>query len=87
MKTIKAETYNVHFQHKAYKELSNFVEDNNYSTVFILVDENTKKYCLPVIYPFFDFENMKIHKEKFKYKKREGFSFKNMDIPFNRPNI
>ncbi len=53
MKTIKAETYNVHFQHKAYKELSNLVEDNNYSTVFILVDENTLEHCYPKFIPNF----------------------------------
>jgi 3-dehydroquinate synthase len=56
MKTIKAETYNVHFQHKAYKELSNFVEDNNYSTVFILVDENTLEHCYPKFIPNFSTE-------------------------------
>ncbi len=47
MKTIQAGTYNVHFQQKAYKFLSNLVEDNNYSSVFILLDENTLEHCYP----------------------------------------
>ncbi|KGL63312.1 3-dehydroquinate synthase [Polaribacter sp. Hel1_85] len=47
MKSIQAVTYPVHFQDKAYKELSNLVEANNYSTIFILVDENTIELCYP----------------------------------------
>ena len=45
MKTIKAVSYPVHFQEKAYKELSNLIAKNNYSTLFILVDENTFEHC------------------------------------------
>jgi 3-dehydroquinate synthase len=47
MKSIKAVTYNVCFQDNAYKELSSLVEKNNYSTLFILVDENTLDHCYP----------------------------------------
>ncbi|MEO9571664.1 MAG: 3-dehydroquinate synthase [Polaribacter sp.] len=47
MKSIQAVTYPVHFQDKAYKELSDLVSKNNYSTIFILVDENTFDHCYP----------------------------------------
>lgn len=47
MKSIKAVSYPVHFQDKAYKELSYLIATNNYSTIFILVDENTIKHCYP----------------------------------------
>jgi len=47
MKSIQAVTYPVHFQDKAYKELSDLVSTNNYSTLFILVDENTFEHCYP----------------------------------------
>ncbi|WP_218598814.1 3-dehydroquinate synthase [Polaribacter sp. NJDZ03] len=51
MKSIKSITYPVHFQDKAYKELSNLIATNNYSTLFILVDENTMEHCYPKFIP------------------------------------
>ena len=51
MKSIKAATYPVHFQNEAYKELSNLITTNNYSTLFILVDENTFTHCYPKFIP------------------------------------
>ena len=53
MKSIQAATYNIHFQDKAYIKLSNLVKENNYSTVFILVDENTFEHCYPKFIPNF----------------------------------
>ncbi|MCL7765254.1 3-dehydroquinate synthase [Polaribacter sp. Z014] len=47
MKSIQAVTYPVNFQDKAYKELSSLIAKNNYSTLFILVDENTMEHCYP----------------------------------------
>jgi 3-dehydroquinate synthase len=47
MKTIQAVTYPVHFHKYSYKELSKLIEIKNYSTIFILVDENTFEYCYP----------------------------------------
>lgn len=47
MKTIQAATYPVHFQKDSYKELSKLIENKNYSTLFILVDENTFEHCYP----------------------------------------
>ena len=47
MKSIQAETYPVHFQGIAYKEISNLIKTKDYSTLFILVDENTFEHCYP----------------------------------------
>ena len=47
MKSIQAATYPIHFQEKAYQELSKLIVKNNYSTIFILVDENTFECCYP----------------------------------------
>ncbi len=34
----------------AWKILASHIEKTNYSSVFVIVDENTKKHCLPVLY-------------------------------------
>lgn len=47
METILATTYPIHFNEKAYKELALFIEQSTYSSVFILVDNNTLTYCYP----------------------------------------
>ncbi|WP_299052475.1 3-dehydroquinate synthase [uncultured Polaribacter sp.] len=47
MKTIKAATYPIHFNEEAYTNLSKLIDDNKYSTLFILVDENTFEHCYP----------------------------------------
>lgn len=47
MKTIQAVSYPVHFQEESYIELTNLIDLNNYSTIFILVDENTMEHCYP----------------------------------------
>jgi 3-dehydroquinate synthase len=51
MNSIKASSYPVHFQHKGYKELSNLIAKNNYSMLFILVDEHTFELCYPKFIP------------------------------------
>jgi len=51
MKTIQAATYPVHFQEESYTELSKLITKNNYSTIFILVDENTFECCYPKFIP------------------------------------
>lgn len=37
------------YKENALQKLAVFLKENNHSTLFILVDENTKKYCLPVL--------------------------------------
>jgi 3-dehydroquinate synthase len=51
MKSINAVSYPIHFQHKGYRELSKLISVNNYSTLFILVDENTFELCYPKFIP------------------------------------
>ncbi|PQJ78314.1 3-dehydroquinate synthase [Polaribacter porphyrae] len=51
MKTIQAVSYPVHFQEESYVLLSNLIKNNNYSTIFILVDENTMEHCYPKFIP------------------------------------
>ncbi len=36
-------------QNKISLELNNWLKDKNYHSIFILVDENTKKHCLPLL--------------------------------------
>ena len=47
MTTIQAATYPIHFEEKGYEELSNLIINNNYSSLFILVDDNTLEHCYP----------------------------------------
>ena len=54
MKTIQAVSYPVHFQEESYTELNNLINKNNYSTLFILVDENTFEHCYPKFITFLD---------------------------------
>ncbi|KAB1159941.1 3-dehydroquinate synthase [Tenacibaculum aiptasiae] len=47
MTSIQAATYTIHFQEKAYIELANLIRNNNYSSIFVLVDDNTIMHCYP----------------------------------------
>jgi 3-dehydroquinate synthase len=47
MDTIKATTYPIHFNEKAYSELTDLIEAKSYSSIFILVDDNTMECCYP----------------------------------------
>lgn len=47
MKSIQASTYPIHFEEKAYIELASCIKNRAYSSIFILVDENTFEYCYP----------------------------------------
>jgi 3-dehydroquinate synthase len=51
MKTIQAVSYPVHFQEESYQELNNLIEAKDYSSLFILVDENTFEHCYPKFIP------------------------------------
>lgn len=48
MKSILSTNYYVHFQGNAYQNLDTYLKENFHSKVFILVDTNTKKFCLPL---------------------------------------
>lgn len=47
MKSIQAVTYPVHFEENSYVQLAKLVQSKNYSSVFILVDNNTIELCYP----------------------------------------
>ena len=51
MKSIQAATYLVHFQEIAYQKLNDLIRKEAYSTIFILVDENTFTHCYPKFIP------------------------------------
>lgn len=48
MQSILSTDYHVHFQEKAYLSLAIYLENHLHSKIFILVDSNTRKNCLPV---------------------------------------
>jgi 3-dehydroquinate synthase len=48
MKAIQSSGYTIFFE-DGLSELQNFLSKNSYSKVFILVDSNTEKYCLPIV--------------------------------------
>ncbi len=74
MKPVKANTYSIYFEEKEYSVLNNYLKDKFYSSIFILVDSNTKKYCLPVflskIPPTLDYKIIEIP---------AGENFKNLE--------
>ncbi|MFD2098674.1 3-dehydroquinate synthase [Flagellimonas iocasae] len=47
MESIISQSYEVHFGELAKAALKQHIAKSNYSKVFVLVDENTKKNCLP----------------------------------------
>ncbi len=74
MQSLLSTGYYVHFQDKAYDELNNYLNQNFHSKVFILVDTNTKKYCLP------HFLNSVVGKHNFEViEVKNGEEFKNLN--------
>ena len=51
MESIKASTYFVHFKENGYHQLSKLIKEKNYSSIFILVDENSIELCYPKFIP------------------------------------
>lgn len=51
MTSIAAADYDIVFNENAYSKLNKLLAQNNYSKIFILVDENTNEYCLPEFLP------------------------------------
>jgi len=46
MQSIQANNYSIIFGESSYENLNKFIEKQNYSTIFILVDSNTNEHCL-----------------------------------------
>ena len=57
MQAITANGYSVIFNVEGYKELNKQISENNYSTIFIIVDSNTNEVCLPKLLPIIETES------------------------------
>ena len=49
MQPILSNNYYVNFNEDAYKKLNIYISECNPSAIFVLVDENTNNYCLPLL--------------------------------------
>ena len=56
MKSIQAVTYPIHFEENAYSKLALIVKERDYSSIFLLVDENTFEHCYPRFMKLFQTE-------------------------------
>ena len=50
---IRGKGFKVFFSDEGYVALNSFLETKGYSSIFILVDDNTKEYCLPLFLKHF----------------------------------
>ncbi|WP_298136239.1 3-dehydroquinate synthase [Flavobacterium sp.] len=48
---IQANNYDIFFNDEGYNNLNETISKNNYSSIFIVVDENTNEFCLPKFIP------------------------------------
>jgi len=51
MQSIEANGYSIYFNETGYEVVNQIIEENNYSSIFIIVDEHTNEYCLPKVLP------------------------------------
>lgn len=74
MNSIVSTGYSVHFGNRAYQSLADYLNKEICSKIFILVDNNTKAHCLPILKEKLDskraFEILEIH---------AGENFKNLE--------
>ncbi len=49
MNSINSTSYSVHFGDKAYQSLNDYLNEEFTSKIFVLVDNNTRKHCLPIL--------------------------------------
>lgn len=54
MQTIQANNYPIHFNEEAYLALNTHLQNNSYSSIFIIVDTNTNEFCLPNFLPLLE---------------------------------
>ena len=52
MQAIQANNYPIHFNEKGYEALNSYLNENKYSKLFIIVDNNTNAFCLSKFLPF-----------------------------------
>lgn len=51
MQSIEANGYSIYFNESSYEAINQILIENNYSSIFILVDEHTVDFCLPKFLP------------------------------------
>lgn len=51
MQAIEANGYSIFFNEQGYATLNSILQKEKYSSIFILVDEHTNEYCLPLFLP------------------------------------
>lgn len=56
MQSVITTSHEVHFDAVAKEALNQSIKANTYSKIFVLVDENTNTYCLPLFHKMFDGE-------------------------------
>jgi 3-dehydroquinate synthase len=54
MVSIVSNGYSIHFNQSGYDFLNRNIKENNYSKIFVLVDENSNEYCLPQLLPMIE---------------------------------
>ena len=54
MVSIVSNGYSIHFSQDGYDFLNRNIKENNYSKIFVLVDENSNEYCLPQLLPMIE---------------------------------
>lgn len=54
MQTIQANNYPIHFNEEAYQALNTHLQNNSYSSIFVIVDNNTNEFCLPNFLPLLE---------------------------------
>jgi len=52
MQAIQANNYPIYFNEKGYGALNSYLQENKYSKLFIIVDNNTNEFCLSKFLPF-----------------------------------
>ncbi|MBS9766318.1 MAG: 3-dehydroquinate synthase [Flavobacteriaceae bacterium] len=60
MKSISSDNYDVLFSGKGYQFVNQFIKDKNPSSIFILSDSNTRKYCVPIFFSKLEEKNIQI---------------------------
>jgi 3-dehydroquinate synthase len=51
MQSIISNGYTIYFNPEGFVKLNQYLKENTFSKIFILVDENTNEYCLPKLLP------------------------------------
>lgn len=54
MQSILASNYAILFKENGFEALNINIKENNYSKIFIIVDENSNEYCLPEVLPLLE---------------------------------